>query len=407
MIDKGMKLGVACAGAISLLVIVLQFAPSAAFGQEFVPRHQKELEVVWQAHPTLEIGAPAPAFSLKGTDGKVHTLNDYKASRFLAIVFVCNHCPASQMYEERIMRMTSDYAPKGVQVIAIQPNGPFPMSRRELAFSDLDDSFDSMIKHAEYRHFNFPYLYDGDTQEVAGKYGPKVTPHIFIFDSDRKLRFQGRIDDNINETKVKNRAATVALDALLAGAPVPVETTSVFGCGMKWNNLHEERDREAADWAAKPVTLETATVADLQKLRTNPTGKTLMVHFWTTQCGPCAAEFKNLVETYLYYRSRNFDFVTVSANAPGERDAVLQFLQKEHAAVRNLQFESDNSEAMQSAFDSTWTSGAPFTVVISPEGKILYREEGAVSTLQMRRAILATLPDGNIFPGASAYWAKQ
>ena len=197
------------------------------------------------------------------------------------------------------------------------------MSRRELAFSDLDDSFDSMVKHAEFQHFNFPYLYDGDTQEVAAKYGPKSHRIFSSSTATGSFVFQGRVDDNINEAKVKNRAAIVALDALLAGAPVLVETTSVFGCGMKWNNLHNERDREAADWAAKPVTLETATVADLQKLRTNPTGKTLMVHFWTTRCGPCATEFKDLVETYLYYRSRNFDFVTVSANAPGERDAVL------------------------------------------------------------------------------------
>jgi hypothetical protein len=270
----------------------------------------------------------------------------------------------------------------------------------------MDDSFESAVKHAEYRHFDYPYLYDGDTQEATAKYGPKVTPHLFIFDSERRLRFQGRIDDNLDEAKVKNRPGFDALDALVAGKPVPAETSSVYGCHLKWNELTEERDRERAEWLAKPVTLETATADDLRKLRSNPNGKILLVHFWTTRCAQCLAAFHDLVLSYQYYGSRNFDLVTVSANAPAERDAVMQILQKEHSAVRNLQFESDNIKALQSAFDSTWTSGVPFTIVLAPDGKVIYREAGAVSILPLRRAILPNLPDGTLMPGDAAYWRK-
>lgn len=392
------------AAVIATLALLTAFGASS---QEFPAGYRNQLEKQWQAHPTLNVGMPMPAASLKGIDSRVHSLTDYKDSPLLAVVFICNHCPASQLYEDRIKALEHDYGNKGLKVVAIQPNGPVAMAPRELNYSDLDDSFESMIQHAEYRHFSFPYLYDGDTQEVAAKFGPKVTPHIFIFDKERKLRFEGRIDDALNEQKVKTRDARNAIDALLAGKPVPVDSTAVFGCSVKWNNQTEGRDRELKEWKAAPVTISKATVDDLKKLRANGTGKTVMINFWATWCGPCVTEFQNMLQTHLWYRSRDFELITVSANAPEEHEAVLKFLEKEHSAVRNLQFESDDFYAMQAAFDPEWKSGVPFTVVIGPKGNLIYREEGEISILALRRAVLATLPDAGMFAGNSAYWAKK
>src|SRR6476659_4032189 len=127
-------------------------------------------------HPTLKIGSPAPDFSLRGIDDKFHTLGEYGDAPILAIAFISNHCPASQLYEGRIKQIVRDYADKGVKLIAIAPNGPMAVAPRELNYAEVDDSFESMKIHAEYRQFNFPYLYEGDTQRVAHQYGPKVTP---------------------------------------------------------------------------------------------------------------------------------------------------------------------------------------------------------------------------------------
>src|SRR5690348_6846389 len=144
--------------------------------------YQIEMEKQWRLHPTLAIGAPAPDFDLPGTDGRRHTLRQFPAKVALAVVFICNHCPASQLYEDRIKRMVEEYRPRGVDFVAIQPNSVLAASPHELNYTDLDDSLDSMIVHANFRNFNFPYLFDGDNQNIAHQFGPKNTPHIFIFD---------------------------------------------------------------------------------------------------------------------------------------------------------------------------------------------------------------------------------
>lgn len=369
-------------------------------------QHQAELEKEQQRHPTLAIGAQAPDFFLPGVDGKRHRLGDYKEFPILAIIFTCDHCPTAQLYEGRIKKLVEDYRPKGVGFVAIQPNAVAAASAREMNYTDVDDSLEGMMTRAKYRHFNFPYLYDGDTQAVAEAYGPKATPHVFIFDKQRKLQFEGRIDNNQRESLVKAQDTRAALDALVGGRPVTLATTPVFGCATKWKDQIEMKQRETKQFEALPVNLEMATPEVLKTLRSNPTGKVLMVNFWATWCGPCVEEFSDMLKTFLWYRSRGFELVTVSANTPDEKADVLKFLQNQHSAVRNLLFSSDDTYAMQAAFDPKWDSGVPFTIVIGVDGKIIYREAGEVHLLDLRRAILANLPDMG-YVGNAAYWASK
>ena len=324
----------------------------------------------------------------------------------LAIVFTCNHCPTAQLYESRIKKLAEDYRGNGVTLIAIEPNDPEAVRPSELGYTDVSDSLEDMKIRAEYRNFNFPYLYDGATQAVARAYGPKATPHVFIFDEQLHLRYEGRVDNSQRESLVKTQDARNAIDALLAGQPVPVPHTGVFGCSTKWKSKHAGRMEELAKIEAEPVKLEAASADDLKKLRTNPTGKVLLVNFWATWCGPCVSEFPDLETTYRMYRGRDFDYVTVSANLPDERPGVLHALEKQHATSRNLQFASEDTYAMQAAFDPKWEAGVPFTVLLAPGGKVLYQKQGEVDILELRRAILANLPDPD-YLGHRAYWATK
>jgi len=357
-------------------------------------------------HPTLAVGSPAPAFSLPGIDGKTHTLAEYAASPILGIVFTCNHCPTAQLYETRIKKLTADYAGKGVKLIAIEPNDPTAIRLDELGYTDVSDAFDEMKVRAAYRNFNFPYLYDGATQSVSNSYGPKATPHIFLFDKQRILRYEGRIDNSQRESLVKTQDARNALDAMLAGQPVAVAHTPVFGCSTKWKSKISSAAQELAKIETEPVNLQAVNAADLKALRSNGSGKVLLINFWATWCGPCVHEFADFETTYRMFRLRDFDLVTVSTNLPDERAGVLKELQKQHASSRNLQFDSTDTYALQAAFDAKWESGVPFTMVLAPDGKVLYRKEGEVDILEVRRVILANLPDQS-YLGHRAYWATK
>src|SRR5215472_651758 len=192
--------------------------------------------------PTLAIGATAPEFCLKGVDGQTHCVKDYANAKVLMIAFICNHCPTSQLYESRIKQIAHDYKDKGVTVVGIEPNNPNAVRLDEMGYTDVGDSFEEMQTRAEYRHFDFPYLYDGETQKVSRAYGPTATPHLFILDAERKLRYEGRVDNNPREPLVTVKDARNAIDALLADKPVPVAKTPSVGCSTKW--LYKEGGRK-------------------------------------------------------------------------------------------------------------------------------------------------------------------
>jgi peroxiredoxin len=354
------------------------------------------------AHPILALGSAAPDFALPGVDGKIHQLSDYASSPILAVVFGCNHCPISQMYEQRIQQLMDDYNDKGVAVVVIEPNDPKAIRIDELDSSDTSDSLDEMKIRVEFKHLRYPYLYDGETQSVTRAYGPQATPHIFIFDKDRKLRYEGRIDNSYRIEQVKTQDARNAIEDLLAGRELAVKHTGVFGCSTKWKEKTAAREAALKKIEEEPVNLEMATAEDLKKLRANPTKHMLLVSFWATWCGSCIDEFSDFQDTFQMYKVRDFDLVTVAANMPDEKNSVMKMLEKKHATSRNLLFASDDTAAMQKAFDPAWESAVPYTVLIDADGKVLYKRIGTVDMLELRRTILAYMPSD--YEGFNKYW---
>src|SRR5258706_5872104 len=250
------------------------------------------------AHPILTVGSAAPDFSLPGVDGKIHRLADYAASPVLVVVFTCNHCRIAKMYEERIQQLETDYSHRGVAFVAIQPNDPKAIRIDELDSSDISDSLDEMKIRVEYKHLRYPYLYDGETQSVTRAYGPQATPHVFIFDKDRKLRYEGRIDNSYRKEMVNTQDARNAIDALLVNREVSVKHTGVFGCSTKWKEKTASSEAALRKISAEPVRLELATAEDLKLLRENPSKHMTLISFWATWCGSCIDEVAELQETF-------------------------------------------------------------------------------------------------------------
>jgi len=353
-------------------------------------------------HPILAIGASAPDFALPGVDGKMHRLADYAQSPVLAVVFTCDHCPIAQMYEQRIEQLYDTYGKRGVAVVAIQGNDPNATTIDELDSSDSGDTLEEMKVRVQYKHLHYPYLYDGATQSVTSAYGPQATPHVFIFDKTRHLRYEGRFDNSYRIEKVVSHDAQNAIDALLKGKPVPVTHTAVFGCSTKWKEKEALKAAYEQKLEATPVNVSLVDAAGLKKLRMNAGDNYTLVSFWATWCGSCVAEFSDIQDTFRMYSDRGFNLVTVSANSPDEKNSVLRFLGRKHATSRNLLFASDDTAALEAAFDPKWQSAVPYTVLLGPNGTVLYKTLGSVDILELRRKLLSAMPADYI--GFNKYW---
>jgi thiol-disulfide isomerase/thioredoxin len=341
------------------------------------------------AFPTLAIGATAPDFELPGTDGKRHTLASFAEAKLLVLVFTANHCPTAQAYEERIERLHADFAAGGVQIVLVSPNDPLALRLDEQGYSDLGDTLEDMKLRARDRGWTFPYLYDGETQAMSQRYGAVATPHVFVFDSVRKLRFVGRVDDNENPARAKTADARDAIEALLAGRPVPVETTKVFGCSVKWADKRPWVKAGYEKWAQETVGLETIDEKGIAALVRNGGGKKLrLVNVWATWCGPCVIEFPELVSLHRIYRGRDFEVLTLNADEAGKREKALEFLKQQQASTRNYAFDKGDPYALVEAVDPKWQGALPHTILVAPGGEVVYRSEGAFDTLELRKAIV-------------------
>src|SRR3989344_5368757 len=185
-----------------------------------------------EAQQTYGVGEEALDFSLPGTDGKTYFLESFSSAKVLVIVFTCNHCPYAQVYMPRIIQLQKDFVKKGVQFVGINPND-------SVAYPD--DSFEEMKVWAEKWGLNFPYLRD-ETQETAMAYKAVCTPDIFVFDSQRKLRYRGKVDDSspYDQPKTaKNFWLREAIDLALQQKSPKTAFRPVMGCSIKWKKKNE------------------------------------------------------------------------------------------------------------------------------------------------------------------------
>ena len=172
---------------------------------------------------TLELGQRAPDFTdLLGVDGRRLSLSSFDHKPFLVLIFSCNGCPTVKASEDRMIAIQAAYGARGVQLLAINSNN---------SYLSPADTYPEMVKRAAEKGFNFPYVKDDDGT-VGRQFGAISTPHVFVLDPERRVRYKGRIDDSRDPSQVTVRDLNNALDDLLAGRPVRVPETRPFGCAV-------------------------------------------------------------------------------------------------------------------------------------------------------------------------------
>jgi peroxiredoxin len=340
---------------------------------------------------TLEIGDKAPDFKLPGVDGRQYRLSDFSRADVLVIIFTCNHCPTAQAYEERIKKLAADYRNKGVALVGISPNDPKAVRLDELGYSDMSDSFEEMKTRAKDMGYNFRYLYDGDEQKVSRSYGPARTPHVFVFDKQRRLRYEGRIDDSEKSKLVKSRDARNAIEALLKGRRVPVEETMTIGCSIKWSGKRGSAKQAFENWARESVAVEMIDAKGVRELVRNDSGKLRLVNVWASWSGPSVEQLEEFVTANRMYRRREFELITISADSPRRKKSVLSLLKKQQASFKNYLFDSEDAYQLMAAMDKNLSGGIPCTILIRPGGEVIYRHLGIVDPLELKKAIVGYL----------------
>ncbi|MSU23092.1 MAG: redoxin domain-containing protein [Opitutus sp.] len=356
----------------------------------------------------LHLGDAAPDFKLLGIDGRTMTLADFKPAPVLMVVFLSNHCPYSHAAETRLLPLAREFAGQGLAVVAINPNSPDNVSVTELGYSKYNDGYEEMKLYARDQGFPFPYLYDGDTQATAKAYGCLATPHVMLFDRERKLRYAGRVDDS----RFEDPKTVTALDArnavveMLAGRPVTKPLTPVLGCSTKWNHKQADIAKAEAKWKAAPVDLALIDAAGVAALAKNTSNRLRLVNVWATWCAPCVAEFPALVSLSRRMGNRDFELITISLDDPKMSASAKKFLENQHATAPNrlkrllkaegreavnFLYTEANADALVQALDPAWPGPLPHTVLIAPGGKILWRHNGPVDSKELLDTVVAAL----------------
>jgi thiol-disulfide isomerase/thioredoxin len=336
----------------------------------------------------LQTGDKAPDFRLPDMYGKFVSSDDFKDARVLVVTFICNHCPTAQAYEDRLILFTEEYRNKGVSVVAINPTSMAGLLPEECGYSDLDDSFETMSLRAEFKGYNFPYLYDGDDQAVSISFGPQATPHVMVFDEERKLRYSGRLDAIERPGEANAEDLRLAVDQILEGEEVTNPVTKSFGCSIKWSWKSDWADKVNKEWLSRPVELKKIDNDNIESLLANSSGKLLLINVWATWCAPCIIELPDLALLQRYYGNRAFELITISADQTDKADNVLKMLKDKHLPVQNFLFNSNDKYMLIEAIDPEWSGALPYTLLIEPGGNVIFKHQGILDILALKRVIV-------------------
>jgi peroxiredoxin len=324
------------------------------------------------ASSALAVGKPAPDFTLPDLKGQNHTLKDYRG-RIVALGFISTNCPISNDYNTRMRAIAEDYDKQNVVFLGINSNYNEPPP--------------AIKAHAAKNNLTFPILKD-EGNKIADAYGAQRTPEIFLIDTEGVLRYHGRIDNSREVRRVNRQDLRTALNELIEGKAVSVSEGKAFGCPIKRSQGAQKI--KAAGTRTKVAEPKVAMLkpADFNKYKAAAKGKVLVVNFWATWCGPCVAEFPELVALDAKYRDKGVRMAGISVDDVADiKSKVVPFIKEQKAAFDILVQDSSDPEEIINLIDKNWQGTLPTTFVFDKEGAIAYTVYGILDRELLVEAI--------------------
>jgi peroxiredoxin len=312
------------------------------------------------------VGQPAPDFTLADLSGKTHSLKDYRG-KGVVVSFISARCPISNAYKDRIRAIADEYEKRGVAFLGVN--------------SSADESIEEARAYAAKNNLDFTILKD-EGNVVADAYAAERTPKVYLIDGEGVLRYQGRIDNSQNPRLVKRDDLREALNEMLSGKPVSVAETKALGCLIK--RVQDAKAAPAmppAKTAAAQAEPKVGTLkpADFPKFKDSAKGKVLVLNFWATWCGPCVAEFPELVALDAKYRDKGMKLVGITTDdAEDVQPKVIPFIKKHHVKFDIVRQDTDDPEEMMNQITKDWNGVIPVTFVYDKQGNLAYTRFGII-----------------------------
>jgi peroxiredoxin len=309
------------------------------------------------------IGKPAPDFTLTDLKGQSHSLENYRG-KIVVLGFISTKCPISNDYHARMRAIAEDYGKQNVVFLGIN--------------SSFDEPVTEIKAHATKNNLTFTILKD-EGNKVADVYGAQRTPEIFLIDNEGVLRYHGRIDNSREVRRVNRQDLRAALNELIEGKAVSVTEGKAFGCPIK--RSQDAKKIKAVKTPAKSAEPKIAMLkpADFNKYKDAARGKVLVVNFWATWCGPCVAEFPELVAIDAKYRDKGVKLVGISVDEVADiKGKVIPFIKEQKAAFDILVQDSDDPDELINLIDKNWQGTLPATFVFDKQGAIAYTHYGII-----------------------------
>ena len=341
----------------------------------------------------LDHHAEMPQFKLRGVDGSVFDSALGIGSPLLAVVFLSNHCPASQMFQGELIMLANEYRSKGFRLIAISPNDPEAIPPDELAYSDLGDSLPEMKIRAKELKYPFPFLYDGETQQTAKMFGVKVTPHVYLFDKNRKLRYSGRIGDPKNPRVQERQELRQALKALVNGDEPPIVRGRAFGSSIKWAKNREFVIKMHERYSRETVLLREVDKRTLEFIRRNKAAWPKMIYVWSISDKTKREDLLQLSAIHKIYRKRGLEWITVCIENNTQKEDVYKLLKETQSSGRNFMAHGSDISPLADLRAEKGNRITPYIALVEPGGAISHRSTDGLLPLELKRYILSTLAE--------------